>query len=71
MITVMFLLIIRLVAGCDHWVQLRQHDRALSNRSELAPGQFIHEMAENVVIFLLPLDILDGQLKLALYSVHE
>jgi len=70
-IAMMLFLVVGLVAGCDHGVQLGKHDRTLSNSPKLSSGEFVHEMAEDVVIFFLSFDILDGKLKLALNSVHE
>jgi hypothetical protein len=59
------------LAGSDHGVQLRQHDGALGDRPELAPYQFVDEVAHVVVVLLLALGLLDVQLQLALDPAHE
>jgi hypothetical protein len=46
-------------AGRDHGVKLGDHNRALSNRSELTPCQFVYEVTVGIVIFLLALWFLD------------
>ena len=44
---------------------------ALGQGSELAPGEFVDEVAEVVVVLLLAAQILDGDLQLALDLSHE
>jgi hypothetical protein len=68
---VLLFLVVWLSAGRDHGIELADHDGALSNRPEIAPRQFIDKMAESIVVFFLALDLLDGQLQLALHFPHK
>jgi hypothetical protein len=67
----MLFFIKRRFAGRNQRVQLRYHERTLSNRTELPSDQFIHKVAEGIVLFLFGFWLLNRKLKLALYFPHE
>jgi hypothetical protein len=54
-----------------HWIELTDHNGALSNGPELASNQLVHKMAENIIVLLLSFGFLNGELQLALYLPHE
>jgi hypothetical protein len=63
--------IVFIVRGVYHRIVLRDNDGELSQYSELSPCKFVEEMAIVVIVFFLPLHVLDRNLKLALDFIEE
>ena len=63
--------VVSALGGGDHGVELGDHDGALGDGAELAPGEFVDEVAEGVVVLLPALGLVDGELKFALDPAHE
>jgi hypothetical protein len=63
--------IVFIIGGIYHRIVLRDNDGELSQYSELSPCKFVEEMAIVVIVFLLPLHVLDRNLKLALDFIEE
>lgn len=55
----------------DYRIMLGHYDSALSNGPKFTTSKLVYEMVEAVVILLLALDVLNGQLQLALHLTQE
>jgi len=63
--------VVDLFGGTGDCIELRNHDCALRDRSELSPHQLIYKMAENVIVLLLAFGLLDRKLQLAHHFPHK